>query len=241
MTTIELKSIKYLFFRSSFNEKWDSILYQSDDPDEEQPSNAFIYSVLKYAVLFFLFVAVLASVMFSNGALLLAASNLSLLLPKNQSDVSGLVCSGGAENDERAASPSDSLSCVALPRRSSREYQNITLSSLTCLNVPDSQASSLDPQHNAYKCVVHQIMWGWSLFMMICVPDLFVVWRNLRRVAVGRYKCPKDWITPGIVLLVETMYAVGISLMVFIVLPLLDNVIEVRQLEFTVNTTKRMH
>lgn len=95
------------------------------------------------------------------------------------------------------------------------------------MKVSDSQVTSLDLRHNVNECVVHQVMWGWSLFMMVCTPYAFVVLRNLRRVAAGKYQYPKSWKVLGIALLVETMYAVGVDLMVFIALPTLDNVIEV--------------
>ena len=170
-------------------------------------------SVLKLLTYVFVCGSVLTLASFSNGALLLAASNLrpSSNYKQNQG---ALRCAAGLQS---------SLSCVALPRNKSGEY---SASGLTCL--PPS-----GDVWEANECSVHRAMWGWSLFMMVCMPYAFVFIRNLKRIVRGKYRKPITWSTLGMVLVVETMYAVGMSIFVFIVLPSVDNVIEVRVTQHT--------
>jgi len=165
-------------------------------------------SVLKVLTYIVIFGSVLTLASFSNGALLLATSNLRP--PSNyKPDQGALRCSGNQT----------SPSCISLPRNKSGDY---SASGLTCL------LSSGGDLWEANECPVHRAMWGWSLFMMVCMPYAFVFLRNLKRVLSGKYRKKVNWKTLGIVLVIETMYAVGISLLVFIALPSVDNVVEVR-------------
>ena len=64
--------------------------------------------------------------------------------------------------------------------------------------------------------------------MMTCLPYAFVVIRNSKRVLLGKFLKP-TCSALMFVLSVETVSAVGLSVLVFVVLPALDNVIEVRR------------
>lgn len=162
--------------------------------------------------------------MFSNGALLLAASNLR---SSSQSHLSHLACINDARNSFQDDPLSKDFNCVAVPRRSKDKLVDLSISSLACLNRPSSGVFSVNLTYTVEECVVHKVMWGWSLFLMICMPYAFVTVRNLKRVMNGNYHQLVNWKTLGFALIVETMHAVGIALMVFIALPALDNVIEV--------------
>ena len=150
--------------------------------------------------------------MLSNGALLLAASNLRPT-SNYRPEIPALRCAG----------PSNSPICLALPRNESRQYDSNV--KMDCL--------PSDQPFDANECIVHRAMWGWSLFIMVCMPYAFVFLRNLKRVVSCKYRRPVNWKTLGIVLIPETLYAIGMSMLVFIVLPSVDNIIEVRENLFT--------
>lgn len=168
-------------------------------------------SLLKVLICVVVFCAVLALAMLNNGALLLAASNVRPT--SNYSPYKpALLCTVGPENE---------TSCYSLRRNASNQYTESGLEE--CL--------PLSEHHHllyANECVTHRVMWGWSLFVMVCMPYAFTFVRNLRRIINGKYKRRINWKTVFVVIIIETLYAVGMSLLVFVVLPTVDNVIEVR-------------
>lgn len=76
--------------------------------------------------------------------------------------------------------------------------------------------------YQADQCYVMRMYWAWSLYMMISVPQLLVAIRCLWYVVFKKKKKP-TWRIRLVVLLVETVYSIGLCLLVFVVLPSLDN------------------
>ncbi|XP_035215199.1 chitin synthase chs-2-like isoform X2 [Stegodyphus dumicola] len=66
-----------------------------------------------------------------------------------------------------------------------------------------------------------RIPWIWSIFLALIVPELFALFRSSRICVFKSYRKPK-LTTFIVVFIAETMYAVGLSLLVFVVLPDLD-------------------
>lgn len=159
----------------------------------------------------------------STGTLLLALSNLRPAV-NQQSNKSSLSCATLPRVDN-TSSPAF-LQCVALPRNELGQYRDVDVSTLTCI----SAVRPLQQQIESSECFVHRVMWGWSLLLMVCIPYVFVVVRNLRRLCLNSKKHPTtiDYrASAGLVLLVETLYAVGVSVLVFVAMPASDNVFEV--------------
>lgn len=172
--------------------------------------NIVTMSLLKVVAYIVVFCAVLALAMLSNGALLLAASNVRPTSNYSPSKPA-LLC---------ADEPENGMSCYSLRRNASRQYTESGLEE--CL--PSGEYRKL---LYANECVTHRVMWGWSLFVMVCMPYALTFVRNLRRIVTGRFRRRVNWRTLFFVMIIETLYAVGTSLLVFIVLPTVDSVIEV--------------
>lgn len=96
---------------------------------------------------------------------------------------------------------------------------------LYCLKADNSSGEvRLVEAYQADQCYVMRLYWNWALYLMISVPQLFVFVRCLFYVIFKKKKTPTHGIRFA-VLLVETVYSIGLCLLVFVVLPSLDNAI----------------
>lgn len=78
-----------------------------------------------------------------------------------------------------------------------------------------------DKEHEAVLSDVEQIAWVWVLFICLVVPELFTLFRSTRICVFKSYRRPAT-ATFFTVLVAETLHTVGVSLLVFVVLPDLD-------------------
>ncbi|XP_042909493.1 chitin synthase chs-2 [Parasteatoda tepidariorum] len=78
-----------------------------------------------------------------------------------------------------------------------------------------------DKDYEVFLPEFERIPWIWSLFLALIVPELFALFRSTRICVFKSYKKPKLFTFISL-FIGETLYAVGLSLLVFIVLPDLD-------------------
>ncbi|KAF8790062.1 Chitin synthase chs-2 like protein [Argiope bruennichi] len=78
-----------------------------------------------------------------------------------------------------------------------------------------------DKDYEVFLTEFESVPWIWSLFLVLAVPELFALFRSSRICVFKSYKKPK--LTTFIAVFIgETIYAIGLSLLVFVVLPDLD-------------------
>jgi chitin synthase len=94
---------------------------------------------------------------------------------------------------------------------------------LWCLE-PDNSTGNVQlvEAYQADQCYVMRMYWAWSLYLMISVPQLFVFIRCFWYIMFKKKKKP-TWRIRFSVLLVETLYSIGLCMFVFLVLPSLDH------------------
>lgn len=78
-----------------------------------------------------------------------------------------------------------------------------------------------DKDYQVFLPEIERIAWMWSLFLVLIVPELFALFRSARICVFKSYKRPK-FLTFLAVFIAETLYATGLALLVFVVLPDLD-------------------
>ncbi|GFY60020.1 chitin synthase chs-2 [Trichonephila inaurata madagascariensis] len=78
-----------------------------------------------------------------------------------------------------------------------------------------------DKEYEVFLAEFERVPWIWSLFLVLAVPELFALFRSSRICLFKSYKKPKlaSFVA---VFIAETTYAVGLSVLVFVILPDLD-------------------
>ena len=195
--------------------------------------------IFKVSTYIFIFVFVLGLVIISKGSLLVATSKLRPHPDTNATSKHwDLACSDYKKQYNNSLSDNITFPryksgntsftlCVSLPRR----YDVQQVDNLSCIAVDTSSHGvwrhneSLPTIYLADECVVTRIYWAWSILLMICSPYVFVFCRCLW-IVIFRNKMRPEWKVLGCVLVVETLHCVGLCLLVFLVLPSLDNVVQ---------------
>ncbi|XP_054721541.1 LOW QUALITY PROTEIN: chitin synthase chs-2-like [Uloborus diversus] len=78
-----------------------------------------------------------------------------------------------------------------------------------------------DKEYEVYLSEIERIPWIWAVFVALIVPELFALFRSSRICVFKSYKKPK--LTTFITVFIgETFYAIGLSLLAFVVIPDLD-------------------
>ena len=118
-----------------------------------------------------------------------------------------------------------SFRCVAIPRgRSYEEF--VGLNTPSCIEADNSTTRIRNnATFNQDECYVVRNYWAWSIFLMICTPYAFIFIRCFWRVLFKRKKNP-EISTFLFALIIETLHTIGLCLLVFIVLPSLDNAVQ---------------
>ena len=111
---------------------------------------------------------------------------------------------------------------LAFPRGTN--YSSMVNRSLTCLGPLHIRAIHT-ASYTADVCPVVRIYWAWSILLMICTPYIFVFLKCLWRILFKTKKNP-DIKTLLLALIIETLHTIGLCLLMFMVLPSLDNTVQ---------------
>ncbi|XP_071036009.1 chitin synthase chs-2 isoform X1 [Parasteatoda tepidariorum] len=78
-----------------------------------------------------------------------------------------------------------------------------------------------DRDYEVYIPTIERVAWMWGCFFVLVIPEFFSLFRSFRICVFKSYKKPKP-LSLITVFIAETMYTVGLCLLVFVVLPDLD-------------------
>src|SRR6218665_1448516 len=227
--------------------KWDAFAEIPWMTDHEINESTFVLfrRIFKVFTYTFIFSGVLLLTIVSKGSVVMAASKLRPF-PSNgvswtnpdlscrdiEEEYMREVTGNGKNGSEAVTSGVEKILkmytlCVTIPRGFDN---NITVggSQFSCLQPlnQSGQATSariLD-SYLANECVVSRIYWAWSLYLMICSPFAFIFLRNVWRLCFKTQHRSRNLLRAMIVvLIIETLHTIGLSLLVFLVLPSLDN------------------
>jgi len=121
--------------------------------------------------------------------------------------------------------------CVALPF--TNDPNNRTFS---CLDADNSTGRvTFNQSYSANQCFVSRNYWAWSLQLMISVPHFLVFFRCLWRISFKQKKTPSLHALL-FVMVTETLSTVGVGLMMFLVLPSLNDAVTALVLMLGVGT-----
>lgn len=112
----------------------------------------------------------------------------------------------------------DVTKCVTIPVGYNQE--KVPLSAMSCIQMPGNYSSSgfnqsftFNDTYPADQCFVSRNYWIWSLFLMMCVPHVFVFLRCFWRVLFKKKKTPR-WQAALCVFITETLYTIGICVFI---------------------------
>lgn len=200
-----------------------------------------IFKVLTYI---FIFSGILLLTVISKGSVVMAASKLRPF-PSNGSSWTkpDLSCRDIVEEYALQVTGNRKNGSEAVTSGVEKVLETYTL----CVTIPrgyvgGSQFSCLEPinrsgqatsarildSYLANECVVSRIYWAWSLYLMICSPFVFIFLRSVWRLCFKTEHRAKHLLRAMVVvLIVETLHTVGLTLLVFLVLPSLDNAFQI--------------